>query len=101
MVEEIFMKILMVVIPALLGRMWLIMEKMKNHSKSVSEGMVYLLKNEIINTYYERLQKGYCNAYIKDRVTELFEIYKKLGGNGNVERIYNELMKMEEQKHEK
>lgn len=99
--EEVIIKIAFIVVPAFCTRIWYIMEKMRKHSQYISDGMIFILKNEIINSYYDRLEKGYCNAYIKDRVTELFDIYKKLGGNGNVERIYQDLMKMEETKNEK
>lgn len=98
MAAEIITKIIIVAVPALLSRIWYCMEKLRKNSLYIHEGMVLILKNEIINTYYERKEKGYCNAYIKERITDLYEIYKNFGGDGTVQRYYENLMEMSEEK---
>ncbi len=57
-------------------------------------GMIALLRNEIVRIYENYVALGYCPSYMKENVNNMYESYHKLGGNGMVTTMVNDLFKL-------
>lgn len=60
----------------------------------LKNGMIALLRNEIVRIYESYIALGYCPSYMKENVNNMYESYHKLGGNGMVTTMVNELFKL-------
>ena len=60
----------------------------------IKKGMISLLKNEIIRTYEKYTKLGYCPSYMKENIEEMYDSYHKLGGNGMITAMVNEIYKL-------
>lgn len=58
---------------------------------SLKNGMIALLRNEIIRIYDNQILLGYCSNYMKENIREMYENYHKLGGNGFITKLVNKL----------
>lgn len=86
------------IVPLLLGGMiGFLSTKMKNHNKkdkAIEEGLVALLRNELVRRYREYEQKGEMSILDKENVEDMFKQYENLGGNGTVKKMYKELLEL-------
>ena len=57
-------------------------------------GMIALLRNEIVRIYESYIALGYCPSYMKENVNNMYESYHKLGGNGMVTTMVNDLFRL-------
>ena len=48
----------------------------------LKNGMISLLRSEILRISENCFNIGYCPSYMKDNMKEMYESYHKLGGNG-------------------
>ena len=62
----------------------------------IKEGMLSLLRAEIIRQHDKYTQRQYCPIYAKDALTKAYAAYHSLGGNGTITKIYNETMQLPE-----
>ena len=60
----------------------------------LKNGMISLLKNEIIRIYEKYTKLGYCPSYMKENIEEMYVSYHKLGGNGMVTVMVDEIYKL-------
>lgn len=49
-----------------------------------------LLHHEIFQTAKDALKKGYISEYELENLEELYVPYKRIGGNGTAEKLYND-----------
>ena len=73
-----------------------ISEQLKVHDK------IHLsaLKNRITNLYFKYINSDCLPSFEKQNLAEHYELYKKLGGNGYVDTLYEALMRKRERIHE-
>ncbi len=57
-------------------------------------GMIALLRNEIVRMYENYIALGYCPSYMKENVNNMYESYHKLGCNGMITTMVNDLFKL-------
>ena len=60
----------------------------------LKNGMIALLRNEIVRIYDKYTKLGYCPSYMKENINEMYVNYHKLGGNGMVTSMVSELFKL-------
>lgn len=60
----------------------------------LKNGMISLLKNEIIRIYEKYTKLGYCPSYMKENTEEMYNSYHKLGGNGMITTMVEEIYKL-------
>lgn len=65
----------------------------------LKQGMISLLRNEIIRVCEKCTNDGYCVNYMKENVKEMYEAYSKLGGNGMVTIAVQALYKLPSSKY--
>lgn len=76
---------------SLVGHMY---KKFKDHYKLLTAtrtGLVVLLKAKIIEEYSEYKKTKKVSIYEREMIEELYEEYKKLGGNGLIGKIVEEI----------
>lgn len=83
-------------VPLILGSIiGFLTTQLKNHNKkdkAIEDGLVALLRNELIRRYREYETKGELSILDKENIEEMFKQYEKLGGNGTVKKMYSELL---------
>lgn len=60
----------------------------------LKNGMISLLRNEIIRIYEKYTNLGYCPSYMKENIEEMYISYHKLGGNGMITIMVDEIYKL-------
>ena len=60
----------------------------------IKNGMISLLRNEIVRIYEKYTKLGYCPSYMKENINEMYDSYHKLGGNGMVTVMVEEIYKL-------
>lgn len=64
----------------------------KNKNKAIENAVQALLRNELIRRYREYEIKGELTILDKENIEAMYKQYKNLGGNGTVEKLYDELL---------
>ena len=64
----------------------------------LKNGMIALLRNEIVRIYEKYIKLGFCPNYMKENINEMYNNYHKLGGNGLVTAMVNEIFKLPNEK---
>lgn len=64
----------------------------KQAVKSLKDGLLSLLKAEIIRSHDKYTRKGFCPIYAKDALEKAYTAYHNLGGNGAMTRLYEDII---------
>lgn len=64
-------------------------ERKKHRNSDVEKGLQCLLRAEIIRSHEKYIDRGECPLYAKEALTQVYDSYHALGGNGTVTRLYN------------
>ena len=67
-------------------------EEEKKEDIAIKEAVQALLRNELIRRYREYEIKGELSILDKENIEAMYKQYKNLGGNGTVEKLYDELL---------
>jgi len=59
--------------------------------RCLHSGTQALLRNEIIRAYDRYIEQGWIPIYGRENVLEMYDAYHKLGGNGTITKIMDEL----------
>ena len=86
--------IIPVVLGAIIGFTVTQLKALKKKNKAIEEGLVALLRNELVRRYREYEQKGEVSILDKENMEEMFKQYENLGGNGTVKKLMEELFKL-------
>lgn len=70
------------------------LKKDKAKEKAIEDGVLALLKNELVKEYREYKDKGELSILDKENIESMFKQYKNLGGNGTVKHLIDELMEL-------
>lgn len=74
-------------------------ETKSTNTKALENGMLSLLRAEIIRQHDKYTVRKHCPIYAKDALEKAYAAYHSLGGNGTITKIYNDTMALpEEQK---
>lgn len=60
----------------------------------IKNGMISLLRNEIVRIYDIQNSLLYCPSYIKKNIKEMYDSYHKLGGNGMISVMVKDLYEL-------
>ena len=99
MAEEIIKIILGALIPSLITGLSVYANGLKKKNKALENGMLSLLRAEIIRQHDKYTDRQCCPIYAKDALEKAYAAYHSLGGNGTITKLYNDTMALpEEQK---
>ena len=69
----------------------------KKRTTALEEGMLSLLRTEIIRQNDKYSDRGFCPIYAKDALQKEYDAYHQLGGNGTITKIFNNTMALPEE----
>lgn len=61
---------------------------------AIRNGVRAILRDRILNAYNHYYEKGYAPFYAVENVTNMYQAYHRLGGNGAVTEIYHKFLKL-------
>lgn len=94
MTEHLIKTALTVIVSAVLsGGMTFIVMQLKIY-RALKEGLLSLLRAEIIRSHDKYIKRESCPIYAKDALTKAYNAYHVLGGNGTITSLYNEIMEL-------
>lgn len=67
-------------------------------ARLLEDGVESLLRLEIVRSYNEYTEKGYCPIYAKESLTRAYNDYHALGGNDVATALYKDIMKLPTEK---
>lgn len=85
-----------VVATALLARL----RKQKKENDSIKDGMLSLLRAELIRSGEKYIEREYVPIYAKDAYDKAYLAYHGLGGNGTMTQLHVKVMDLPTQKEE-
>lgn len=88
---EALFGVVCVVFGALYRRMARKVKKQISDQKALKDGMLALLRSEIIRCYDKYMQRGWIPIYALDTANALYNSYKVLGGNGTVKKLVEDM----------
>ncbi len=62
--------------------------------EALKEGMRSLLKRQIIEDCRQRIRDGEVDPTDRETILDMYDCYQKLGGNGSVTKIKDEMMQL-------
>lgn len=65
-----------------------------NKEKAKDVAIRSLLRKEIISLCYKAEAQGFMALYNLENLTDMYEAYHELGGNGSISEIYQKAMKL-------
>lgn len=66
-------------------------ESKKTTEKALGDGVMTLLKIQLIEYHEKYMTDGNIPSYVYDNFDEMYSAYKKLGGNGMIEHMKQEI----------
>lgn len=76
-------------------------KKVRGKNNSLEDGVRAILRDRIVQAYNHNVHdRGYCPIYEKENVTDMYDQYHNLGGNGTITKLYKEMMDLPTQPKE-
>lgn len=69
-----------------------IVRRSGRRARLLEDGVESLLRLEIVRSYNEYTEKGYCPIYAKESLSRAYNDYHLLGGNDVATRLYDRIM---------
>ena len=66
----------------------------KTSVKSLKDGLLSLLRAELIRSHDKYTRKGFCPLYAKEALEKAYKAYSALGGNGAMKQVYEDTMEL-------
>lgn len=99
---EILKQIVSWAIPFLLGgvatAIIAYIRRLSKRHKCVEDGIEGLLRLEIVRSYNEYTEKGYCPIYAKESLARAYKAYHNLGGNDVATDLFKKTMDLPTEK---
>ena len=74
-----------------LGACWKYINGLICNRRSIQRGTQALLRNQIIHNYEKYMERKWMPVYARENMTEMYESYHDLGGNGAITQLMEEL----------
>jgi len=91
---EVLFTLLCSVFVFLFKRLFKKIKENRERQKATEAGLQALLRNELVRRYREYETKKEISIIDMENIEHMFKEYKNLGGNGTVEKMYEELLKL-------
>lgn len=66
-------------------------DKEKERNIATQNGVQALLRSSLVSSYERAIERKYAPIYERENVEKMFNEYKKLGGNGTIDHLVEEL----------
>ena len=89
--KEILVQTYTIVLPVLLGYIVWILKNQKKDRDANSKGTMLLLRVQLIEYHDKYMMLGEIPSYAYGNFNEMYDAYHKLGGNGTVTKMKQEI----------
>jgi len=91
---DILAKTYYVALPTLLGYIVWLLQQRKTKDDANTKGTMLLLRVQLIEYHDRYIERGEIPSYAYENFEEMYETYHKLGGNGMITKMYDEVKKL-------
>lgn len=70
------------------------LKKQQQENEALRNGMRSLLKAQIVSTCERCMESGWCGSQMRDTITDMYESYHALGGNGTATSLVKQTMEL-------
>lgn len=81
-------------LPILFGGISGVVAVMWAQLKAFKKGILVLLQCQLLEYYYNWIDKGYIPVPTMERITRIYEAYHALGGNGVGTKVFDEMKRL-------
>lgn len=92
--QDILKIVLSTVIPSVCTGLIVYVKQVKKRNSALENGVLSLLRTEIIRQHDKWTNRGYCPIYAKDALEKAYIAYHDLGGNGTITKLYQETINL-------
>ena len=89
--KELLFQTYTIVLPILLGYIVWLLKKQKKDRDANSKGTMLLLRVQLIEYHAKYMKLGYIPSYAYQNFCEMYEAYHRLGGNGMITKMKQEI----------
>ena len=93
--KDFLMQTYTIVLPVLLGYIVWLLKRQKRDRDANSKGTMLLLRVQLIEYHDRYMELGSIPSYAYENFCEMYEAYHRLGGNGMVTHMYDDIKKLE------
>ena len=93
--EELLVQTYTIALPIVLGYIVWLLKNQKKDRDANSKGTMLLLRVQLIEYHDKYIELGYIPSYAYENFCEMYNAYHKLGGNGMVTHMYDDIKKLE------
>lgn len=92
--NDIVQVVVSVVVTAIVTMAITYVKTVRSSVRSIKDGVLSLLRAELIRSHDKYCKKNYCPLYAKEALEKAYNAYHNLGGNGAMTRIYEEIIEL-------
>ena len=92
--RELLMQTYQIALPVVLGYIVWLLQNQKKDRDANSKGTMLLLRVQLIEYHDKYMALGEIPSYAYENFTEMYEAYHKLGGNGMITKMYEEIREL-------
>lgn len=92
--RELLMQTYQIALPIVLGYIVWLLQNQKKDRDANSKGTMLLLRVQLIEYHDKYMALGEIPSYAYENFTEMYEAYHKLGGNGIITKMYEEIREL-------
>lgn len=92
--RELLMQTYQIALPIVLGYIVWLLQNQKKDRDANSKGTMLLLRVQLIEYHDKYMALGEIPSYAYENFTEMYEAYHKLGGNGMITKMYEEIREL-------
>lgn len=93
--KEVILLLIEVALPIVLGYVVCLLKERKKDRGALEKGMMLLLRVKLIEYHKEWTERGYITTHGIQNFLEMYDAYHKLGGNGMVTHLKEEVEKLD------
>lgn len=90
-VKDLFMQTYTIALPVVLGYIVWLLQNQKKDRDANTKGTMLLLRVQLIEYHDRYMAQGSIPSYAYENFCEMYEAYHKLGGNGMVTKMKEEV----------
>lgn len=99
--NELLLQTYTIALPIILGYIVWLLKQQKKTRDANSQGTMLLLRVQLIEYHDKYIKKGFIPSYAYENFDEMYKAYHKLGGNGMVTHMKEEIDQLHFNKEER
>ena len=92
--KELLLQTYTAALPIMLGYIVWLLQNQKKDRDANSKGTMLLLRVQLIEYHDKYMKQGNIPSYAYQNFVEMYDAYHKLGGNGMITKMYDEIQEL-------